>query len=157
MIDMGTLSKFYTALKSQTKHSIASHLSKIYNNKLTTKDLANCLRIITDIRNICAHNQRLIYYIPSVRMSANNYFVNKYYGTNYKSNTLSNINCLFIVLSHLTNKNTVEEFITLLVNNMKALKEQYNNQSLFLYLFGKIAFDYNLILKIFEYCNNPFK
>ena len=154
MIDMGTLSKFYTALKSETKYSIASHLSNIYKNILTTKDLANCLRRITEVRNICAHNQRLIYYVPSVRMSGNNYFVHKYYGTNYKSNTLNNINCLFIALSHLTNKNTLEKYIFNILKNHKKLQEQYNNENLYLYLFGKIGLDFELILKIFANCNS---
>lgn len=55
IMDFGTMSKFYDNLSDDMKKSIA----KSINSNLTPKVLSSILYYLTDIRNKCAHNNRL--------------------------------------------------------------------------------------------------
>lgn len=153
VIDMGTLSKFYCALQLDTKKAIAKHIVKIYNTPMNSKDLSNALRIMTDIRNICAHNQRLIYYKPSIRLSHNNYLVQKYYGDKYTLDTLGNINCLFIVLAQLTDNSTFYAFLEGFIDYVKELYKNVGD-SMYSYILNKTGIDLDLILKLLGSATN---
>lgn len=71
IINLNDLSKFYACLLPQTKKKIAAHVSSIYGYTIDAKELKNIFHILVEIRNACAHCQRLFTYTTKYLISNN--------------------------------------------------------------------------------------
>lgn len=110
----GQISKFYSLLKSSTKTLIANHISQIYHFELNSQDLYTFLRIFVNLRNICAHNQRIYDYSTKFSFGNNNELI-----TNLKSKynpCLHNINILFFIYRIFATKNDYLRFAKVLLS-----------------------------------------
>lgn len=110
-MNLADLSKMYQCLKPQTKKHICTHLESVYGNHISTQDMYIFFRILSNVRNLCAHNLRLYTYKTKFVISPQNDAViqlKKHIGTGLSYN---NIISIAIIFYHLIDKNSFSEFI----------------------------------------------
>ena len=119
VITLGTVSKFYSSLLPETKNAIAKHLSTMYTVNISSQDLSSFIRIVTEVRNMCAHNQRLTSYTPVVTISKKNELIQKLLVEDNETKDLHNLSYLFITLAFLMPSNDFSNYLTMLINKLK--------------------------------------
>ncbi len=110
-LKLGDVSKLYACQKPQLKIAICKHITSIYNKPITPNELYVFLRILTNIRNLCAHNLRIYNYKTVYELSQKNSLMQKLqqnYGTNLKYN---NILSIVIIIYSLCDKDEFQRFI----------------------------------------------
>ncbi|MGN0744368.1 MAG: Abi family protein [Christensenellales bacterium] len=118
---LGDLSRFYQCLSPQLKSKICIHLKQIYGKQFSSKDLYAFFRILNNVRNLCAHNNRIYNYRTVYKISPVNPFVNsliKKYGKNFRYN---NIISVVIIIWHLTSNNEFKKFFENFLPELQAL------------------------------------
>lgn len=108
-LNLSDLSKFYANMLPEDQQSVCDHLVAINGNPFNTQFLFRGLWILSEIRNLCAHNQRLYTYTCTHHLqSRKNPFIKKLlsiYGKNFK---YDNIISVAIVLYHLATKEQIQ-------------------------------------------------
>lgn len=102
-LNMSSISKFYSKLQKSTQQAICDHLVSVYNHPFNTTFLYHALRLLSDIRNLCAHNQRLYNFSNMHHLQArSNKFIQDLINRYGKDLEYDNIVSLVIVLYHLS-------------------------------------------------------
>lgn len=115
------LKNFFFCLKMPLKNKICSHITSIYGKPITADDLFNFLCIMSNIRNLCAHNLRLYNFKTKFAISSTNPFVS-FLKQNYgKSLRYNNIISIAIIFYHLTTKERFDFFISSFYEELKQL------------------------------------
>lgn len=120
-ITLTELSKFYECLLPNSKKAICEHIQALYPYPISPDELYVYFRILTNIRNLCAHNLRLYNYRTVYEISPKNYWFAKFrttYGQDLKCN---NIIALLIILNHLGNRKLYIKFIQDFISELEAL------------------------------------
>lgn len=115
------LSKFYSCQKTQLKLKICKHIYSIYGHFFTPSDLYTFLRILTNIRNLCAHNLRIYNYRTVYEISTENDIVKllqQNYGEDLKCN---NIISVAIIFYHLTDNASFRKFVMSFINELESV------------------------------------
>lgn len=117
-LKLGDLSKFYSCQKTQLKLEICNHIHSIYGHFFTPNDLYSFLRILTNIRNLCAHNLRIYNYKTVYEISRQNDIV-KILMANYGENlNYNNIISVAIIFYHLTDNLSFSEFVMRFIDEL---------------------------------------
>lgn len=117
-LTFGNVSKFYSLLQTQTKKAIATHISQVFNFDFNTQDFYTSIRILVNLRNLCAHNQRLYDYTTKFTFTNKNKIINAI--TESSQTSLHNINLLILLFKIFAPSNDFIEFA-------KFLNEEINN------------------------------
>lgn len=113
-LTFGQISIFYSLLQPSTKTLIAKHISKLYNFELNSKDLYTFIRIFVNLRNICAHNQRIYDYTTKFTFSKNNELITKLQAE--YNNCLHNINILLLIFYIFTTRKDFASFALMMLS-----------------------------------------
>ncbi len=117
-LTFGQISNFYSLLQPSTKVAIANHISKLYDFELNTKDLYTIIRILVNLRNICAHNQRIYDYTTKFTFSTNNKLIKDLKDIN--ENSLHNINLLLLLFYIFAKKQDFISFALFLLSGINS-------------------------------------
>ncbi|MCM1306186.1 MAG: Abi family protein [Bacteroides sp.] len=120
-LKLGDLSRLYSCQKPKLKLTVCKHIYSIYGKYFTPNDLYVFLRILTNIRNLCAHNLRVYNYKTVYEISQNNDFV-KLLKSNYGDDLkINNILSVVIILSHLSNNDAFRNFVMGFIDELNAV------------------------------------
>lgn len=107
-LNLSDISKFYARMLPDDQQAICNHLVSINKHPFNTKFLHRGLWILSDIRNLCAHNQRLYTFQNTHHLQSrhNPYLLSllSQYGKNFD---YDNIISVAIVLYHLATKEQI--------------------------------------------------
>ncbi len=115
------LCKFFQCLTPNLKDLICQHIVSIYGKKFKSDDLYAFLRILKNVRNLCAHNLRIYNYKTQYIISKKNGFVKaikKQFGDNFKIN---NIISVIIVIYHLCSREKIKTFFDSFIAELGSL------------------------------------
>ena len=118
---MRDLCKFFQCLTPNLKDLICKHIVSIYGRKFKSDDLYAFLRILKNVRNLCAHNLRIYNYKSQYIISEKNNFVKaikKQFGDNFKIN---NIISVVIVIYHLCTRDKIKVFFDSFIAELGSL------------------------------------
>ncbi len=120
-LKLGDLSKFYSCQQPKLKLAICKHIQSLYGKYFTPNDLYVFLRILTNIRNLCAHNLRIYNYKTVYEISQKNDFV-KLLKSNYGNDLkINNILSVVIIFSHLSNYTSFRKFVMGFIDELEAV------------------------------------
>ncbi len=125
IISFGKVSKFYSFMKWDEQKEI----SKKFNIKNNT--LRIYLTNLGEIRNICAHDEKLYDIKLRFKISTNKYH-HKMNIDNLNGNYLSGVNDLFsivLILKELLNKDEFSKFYKSLMKSLKKFKKEINTNT----------------------------
>lgn len=143
----GCTSYFYTLLQPSTKTNIVNHINNTYKCNLISQDVATYLRYLVNIRNICAHNQRLYNYTTRIRLCSNNATINSL-GLLNTSPTCSNLNILVLIFYDLLDRQDFLSFTKVLSGGIIRLK--FENVSISDKFKKNLSIDFNILLKLLK-------
>lgn len=118
---LNDISQFYDCCDFQLRIKICKHISSIYGKTISNNDLYIFLRILVQVRNICAHNQRLYNFTTKFKISQKNPSIKTLidlYGTDFAFN---NVISVLIIAYHLCAKEQLTRFISGFIKSAKEL------------------------------------
>lgn len=148
-LNLSDLSKFYANMLPTDQQAVCDHLVAINSKPFNTQFLYRGLWILSEIRNLCAHNQRLYTFRSTHHLQAkSNAYIKSLLSIFGKNFNYDNIISVAIVLYHLANKEQIQnclggfaaaasELLNLPVQFTIALASQHRS----LYDFIKIVID----------------
>lgn len=123
ILSFGKVSKFYSIMKQKEKNKI----SKKFNIK--SEILKIYLTNLGEIRNICAHDEKLYDVSLRFKISSNNYHsilkIEKLKG-NYKSG-VQDLFSVVLILKVMLDKEQFNQFYKSIIKNIQELKKKINN------------------------------
>lgn len=138
ILSFGKVSKFYSIMKQKEKNKI----SRKFNIK--SEILKIYLTNLGEIRNICAHDEKLYDISLRFKISSNNYHsilkIEKLKG-NYKSG-VQDLFSVVLILKIMLEKEQFNQFYKSLINNIQELKKKINNIA-FIKVLDKMGFPKN--------------
>ncbi len=138
ILSFGKVSKFYSIMKQKEKNKI----SKKFNIK--SEILKIYLTNLGEIRNICAHDEKLYDVSLRFKISSNNYHsilkIEKLKG-NYK-NSVQDLFSIVLILKIMLEKEQFNQFYKSIIKNIQELKKKINNIE-FMKILDKMGFPKN--------------
>lgn len=138
ILSFGKVSKFYSIMKQKEKNKI----SKKFNIK--SEILKIYLTNLGEIRNICAHDEKLYDISLRFKISSNNYHsilkIEKLKG-NYK-NGVQDLFSIVLILKIMLEKEQFNQFYKSIIKNIQELKKKINNIE-FIKVLDKMGFPKN--------------
>ncbi len=118
---MRDLIRFFKCLNPNLKDAICQHIVSIYGNKFKSDDLYAFLRILNNVRNLCAHNLRIYNYKTQYIISKKNEFVKsikQQFGDSFRIN---NIFSIVIIFYHLCSRDKIKTFFDSFLGELSSL------------------------------------
>lgn len=72
ILSLGEISKFFSIMQEKEQREVCVELSQIFDKKIYIPDMRTYLGILTQVRNICAHDQRLYDFSSNLNISSKN-------------------------------------------------------------------------------------
>lgn len=115
-LSFGDMSKFCTNMHQKERNDVAKHLKW----GLRDNELANCLAVLTNIRNRCAHDERLYSYLSSASLFNNKYL--RYFRCKTTNNYFATMIAFKMILSKRDYEKYQDKLEILLDDLAKSLK-----------------------------------
>lgn len=125
VISLGDTSKFFNYMKPDDRDAVCISLSNIFNRYVNSNETQNCLKTITFIRNICAHDQRLYNYTTKLTLSPSNPFASK-----MKNRSVSGLLNALGAISNFCTQNQFDNFYKQFCDILTKLLSNYKNKDL---------------------------
>lgn len=147
ILNFNNIKNFYDCLLPPTKKAIASHISRLFGLSVTQKELFNFIGILVEVRNACAHCQRLYTYTTKYDIKNN---IESKRILDFVDLPINNLISILIIFKHFMSRAEFIDFYYELLISIKNLMNSIPNN-----YWNKIAksmnvdlFKFNRLLEI---------
>ncbi len=118
ILNFNDIRNFYACLLPNTKHIIATHIGKIFGLPIKQNELFNFICILVEVRNACAHCQRLYTYTTKydIRPNAEAQRI-----LNFVQLPINNLISIVVIFKHFMPRKEFIEFFSKLLISIQTL------------------------------------
>ena len=118
ILNFNDIRNFYACLLPKTKQKVAEHIGQLFGHTVKPNELFNFICILVEVRNACAHCQRLYTYTTKYDIRQNNEAQRI---LDYVRLPINNLISIVIIFKHFMSLNEFNDFYSDLIDSIRSL------------------------------------